>query len=392
MAKAIPTPGNDLLNGTGQSDLINGLAGNDTIMGLAGADTLIGSAGNDKLDGGTDNDRLDGGAGKDTLLGGSGHDTLLGGGDNDSLDGGNGNDSLDGGTGQDTMVGGSGNDSYAVDNSKDMVIELPGSTSGRDSVISSVDYTLPLNVEDLTLKGLNNLNGTGNDGNNLIVGNNGDNVLDGRNGADTLKGGDGDDTLMGGGGADQLIGGDGSDTYQVSSTEDTIVETKRDGDQDVIESTVDYSLPDNIEVLVLKGSLAIEGTGNELDNTIEGSEVGNMLYGGEGSDVLNGGDGDDMITGDAGDDTIDGGNGVPATGTDGTSTIPTPGNDQAVYLGDMDSYKIFFDEASNTWTVQDVAGTEGDGVDEGTDLLTNIEILVFTDQSVSIVGGVSVPI
>jgi len=374
---ANPTTGHDVLKGTAGHDKIDGLAGNDTIQGFSGNDTLIGNTGNDSLDGGVGNDSLVGGAGIDTLLGGSGHDYLTGGADNDNLAGGNGNDTLDGGTGADTMIGGANNDSYVVDNQSDLIVEDKGSTAGKDSVSSSVNYILPANVEKLTLTGQNNLTGTGNDDANAITGNDGDNVLDGKNGNDTLAGGDGDDTLLGGGGTDVMTGGDGSDTYRVSSMEDKIIETARDGDQDVIESTANYSLGDNLEVLTLVGAYAVEGTGNELDNVIEGSdEIGNALYGREGNDELYGYGGDDTLDGGEGDDSIDGGD----------------GQDQVVYLGNESDYKYFFDEESQIWTVQDVNGTDGDGVDEGTDLLTNVEQLVFADNTVDLVPvGVTTP-
>jgi Ca2+-binding RTX toxin-like protein len=357
------TAGNDKKIGTSSNDAFNGLGGNDTISGLFGDDTLFGGKGADSLDGGVGNDLLNGDAGADTLLGGSGHDKLNGGADNDRLDGGAGNDTLDGVTGADTLIGGDGNDIYVVDSGRDLVIEQSGRTSGDDWVKSSVDYTLPLNVEKLTLTGLKNLVGTGNDGNNSIIGNSGDNLLDGKNGFDRLEGGDGDDTLIGGGGADTLIGGDGSDTYVVGSTEDTIIETQRHGDQDVVESSVDYALGDGLEVLVLTGNTAVEGVGNELDNTIEGNDVDNRLSGGEGDDVINGHAGNDTIDGGAGNDTIDGGS----------------GQDQVIYLGNQDDYKIFFDAESKAWTVQDVNGEDGDGVDEGTDLITDVGLLVFAD-------------
>jgi Ca2+-binding RTX toxin-like protein len=367
MATISLTSGNDKKNGTGTDDAFNGLGGNDTIAGLAGNDTLLGGNGNDSLDGGVGNDSLNGGTGKDTLLGGSGHDKLDGGTDNDSLNGGAGNDSLNGGTGIDTLVGGDGNDNYTVDNSRDVIVEGAGAVSGVDSVKSSVDYVLFANIENLELTGLRDLKGTGNDGKNTLTGNAGDNFLDGRNGFDTLVGGDGDDTLLGGGGVDRLVGGDGSDTYQVSSNEDIIVETARDGDQDVVESSVGYELGDNLEVLALTGSAPSDGTGNELDNTLVGNDAANALTGADGADILNGNGGDDVLDGGAGDDTIDGGD----------------GHDQVLYQGNQDEYKVFFDEDSGTWVVQDINGTEGDGVDEGTDLVTGAETLVFADGEIA---------
>jgi len=363
MANFTLTSKNDKKNGTASDDKIDGLAGNDTLTGLNGKDTLLGGTGNDLLDGGVGNDSLLGGAGADTLLGGSDHDLLKGEADNDRLDGGKGNDTLDGGTGADTLIGGDGNDVYFIDNARDLITEASGSVSGKDTVNASITYTLPLNVENLKLTGLSDLNGTGSDLANTLQGNDGNNLLDGRNGNDTLNGGDGDDTLLGGSGVDVLIGGDGSDIYRVSSAEDRIVETARHGDEDVIESTVSYSLVPNVEVLTLIGPAALRGDGNELANVIEGSEADNTLNGDAGDDSLLGNDGNDTLDGGEGNDTLQGGN----------------GRDVALYQGNQDDYKVTFDADSATWTVEDVNGTDGDGIDEGTDLVQDIEVLTFAD-------------
>jgi len=358
--------GNDLLKGTDNSDNINGLGGNDTIMGYSGNDTLFGGIGNDSLDGGVDNDRLQGDAGVDTLVGGSGNDSLDGGKDNDVLRGDNGSDTLNGGIGADNMTGGDGNDLYFVDNVRDTITESSTRLGGIDSVQSSVNYVLASNVEKLTLTGMNNLSGTGSDGANTIIGNSGDNFLSGMNGNDVLQGGRGDDTLLGGGGVDTLIGGDGSDTYQVSSLEDIIIETARDGDQDVVASSVSYVLGDNVEVLSLTGS-ALDGAGNELDNLIDGNDIGNTLEGNDGADDIQAHGGNDTIDGGAGDDTIDGGD----------------GNDQLIYQGNQDDYNVTFDADSNTWRVQDANGTDGDGIDEGIDSITNVETFIFANGEIS---------
>ncbi len=75
--------------------------------------------------------------------------TQTGGDGNDTIIGGPGNDTLDGGAGADLMIGLAGNDTYIVDNAGDVVQE--GGGAGIDTVQASVDYTLPDNVENLTL-------------------------------------------------------------------------------------------------------------------------------------------------------------------------------------------------------------------------------------------------
>ncbi len=181
------------LNGTG-NDLDNRLDGN------GGANVLEGAGGNDTLSGGRGHDSLTGGDGNDLLSGGLG---------NDSLAGDAGNDVLMGGGGANTMAGGAGNDIYYVDQIDDRIIELPG--GGDDRVIASITWTLEDEVEQLSLSGSADIDGTGNDLANRLTGNAGRNRLDGGAGHDRLHGGAGRDTLLGGSGADSLDGGMGAD-------------------------------------------------------------------------------------------------------------------------------------------------------------------------------------
>jgi len=362
-----PSSNNDFIIGNdGGNDSIDGLLGNDTIKGLAGKDTLIGSLGNDSLDGGNHNDILSGDAGTDTLIGGGGNDKLDGGADNDRLQGDAGNDTLIGGFGADTMDGGIGNDNYAVDHLNDMVIEPDGKMGGMDSVTSSVNFNLDTsakNVENLIIIGstVSTLNGTGNDSANKIVGHQGNNSLIGMSGNDTLLGFQGNDTLDGGIGVDSLVGGDGSDTYVVTNTEDIIVETTIDGDMDVIQSKVTYTLGDNLERLFLTDT-AMGGTGNILNNMIDGSDVSNNLLGMDGNDTLYGNGGNDTLDGGIGDDSIDGGD----------------GDDTVYYQGTSDFYQFIYDE-SGSLIVKDAYSA--DGLDEGTDTLVNVEFLTFSNMT-----------
>ncbi|MFN7566501.1 MAG: beta strand repeat-containing protein, partial [Microcystis sp.] len=65
-----------------------------------------------------------------------------------------------------------------------------------DTWQSTLTRTLPNNVENLRLIGSNNINGTGNAGNNNITGNSGNNQINGGAGIDTLTGGLGADTFI----------------------------------------------------------------------------------------------------------------------------------------------------------------------------------------------------
>ncbi|CCI09799.1 Hemolysin-type calcium-binding region protein [Microcystis aeruginosa PCC 7941] len=74
--------------------------------------------------------------------------------------------------------------------------EAIGQVIITDTLQSAITRTLPNNVENLRLIGTNNINGTGNAGNNKITGNSGNNQINGRAGIDTLTGGLGADTFI----------------------------------------------------------------------------------------------------------------------------------------------------------------------------------------------------
>ena len=154
-----------------------------------------------------------GGAGLDTLINienliGSGfNDNLIGNTKNNRLNGGVGNDTLDGGAGSDSMIGGLGNDSFVVNVAGDVITE--NLNQGTDTVNSSVTYTLPANLENLTLTGTSAINGTGNSLVNIITGNAANNQI---------NGGAGNDTINGGIGIDRLTGGIGNDIFRFTTT------------------------------------------------------------------------------------------------------------------------------------------------------------------------------
>lgn len=200
---------------------------NEAIFGSASADTLRGTNSANTIDGGNGNDILSGFGGDDSLTGGSGNDTLLGGDGDDSLDGGQGNDSLAGGAGADTMNGGSGDDTYEVDDVDDVVMENFDDLYGDDTVVSSINFTLPPNVEKLQLVGPEARIGVGNQLNNVIIGSEFNNDLSGM---------DGDDQLVGGGGEDIIDGGDGNDWIDVTASAKASVDGGTGSDTILFES------------------------------------------------------------------------------------------------------------------------------------------------------------
>jgi Ca2+-binding RTX toxin-like protein len=255
---------------------------------------------------------------------------------------------IDGGAGADTMSGGAGNDTYIVEDSSDKVIEA--ATAGTDTVVSSVDYTLGLNLENLTLVGTGAINATGNSAANLIEGNIAANILNGGLGIDTMK------------------GGLGNDTYIVDSVSDLVIEDSAlITEIDTVHSSVSYSLNANLENIKLLGTAAINGTGNVLNNyllgntgintlsdTLGGNDIYQGLVGADtltdtvatGNNVFDGGKDNDIITGGAGRDLFIGGLGVDTitTGTgydvisfnkgDGQDTInASTGADNTLSLG-----------------------------------------------------------
>jgi len=423
---------------------ITGTTGNDTLTGTSGDDTIYGLAGNDYIDGGDGNDSMYGGTGDDTyvvdtsdlnndtvyensgegtdtvisgldtytltanvenltlktgdrslwgtgngldnvMTGNDGDNYLIGAGGNDTLYGGAGDDALDGEDGADTMVGGTGDDLYVVDNASDVVTENSGEGT-EDRVDSFITYTLGANVENLSLIGSGNLNGTGNTLDNGIVGNLDNNILDGGTGADsmagesgndtyvvdnagdvvteysgegtdtvqssisytlgtyvenltltgtgnidgtgnsganTITGNSGNNTLDGGAGADAMSGGAGNDIFIVDDAGDTVAENSSEG-TDLVQSSVTFTLGSNVENLTLTGSSSINGTGNILDNIITGNSGANTLSGGGGNDTLDGGTGADSMAGGTGNDIFvvdNAGDTVSENSSEGTDLV-----------------------------------------------------------------------
>jgi subtilisin family serine protease/subtilisin-like proprotein convertase family protein len=73
---------------------------------------------------------------------------------------------------------------------------------------------------------------------------------------------------------------------------------------DTLIASVTTILPANVENLLLGGSSAIGGTGNDGANRLTGNAANNSLSGAGGDDILNGGAGSDTLTGGAGADTF----------------------------------------------------------------------------------------
>jgi Ca2+-binding RTX toxin-like protein len=285
----------NLFQGTTGNEAISGTTGIDTITyttaptGLSitlptGFENIIGSSGNDSITGGNAA-ILAGGSGNDVyvisnaitkiienLNGGTADEVqssvdydlssiknvekltltgiaikAIGANKNETLTGNSANNILDGRTGQDTMNCGTGDDTYYVDNVGDVIID----SNGNDTVISLITalagYTLPTDVENLTLMGKNSrssMQGTGNSASNFITASAGGGTLKGLGGNDTLIGGIRNDKLVGGLGSDSLVGGAGKNVYIYQSAADSNI-----GNVDHIVGTFDGGAADKIQLV-----------------------------------------------------------------------------------------------------------------------------------------------
>ncbi|NML96221.1 family 16 glycosylhydrolase [Novosphingobium olei] len=113
-----------------------------------------------------------------------------------------------------------------------------------------------------------------------------------------LKGTSGNDALISfgkpGSGTGTLVGGLGDDTYTVYSTKIRVLEDAGEG-IDSVRAYWTYSLPANVENLMLVGKGPNSAFGNALDNIIVGNAAKNVIDGGDGNDSLTGGGGNDVF-------------------------------------------------------------------------------------------------
>ncbi|MEH2536615.1 MULTISPECIES: beta strand repeat-containing protein [unclassified Bradyrhizobium] len=270
-----------IINGTNGNDTRNGTAGDDQIFGLGGNDVLAGLGGADLLDGGTGTDTATYAA----SLAGVNVSLMIGaaaGGDAEgdtfvsieNLTGSGQNDTLEGDGGNNVLVGGAGTDTMSYEHVLAGVTVSLALTTAQNTIGAGTD----------TLSGFENLTGSAFD-----------DTLTGNTGANVLSGGAGNDTLNGGTGADTLIGGTGNDSYVVDNVGDVVTEVVDEG-IDTVQSSVSYTLGDNVENLTLLGSGNLSGTGNAADNVITGNSGNNLLAGLGGADTLIGNTGVDTAT------------------------------------------------------------------------------------------------
>ncbi len=316
------TSGSDVIFGTFEADLLLGLHGNDILYGLSGNDVSDGGPGADLMIGGSGNDNyfVDNQSdlvvelvnqGVDTvftnvsyylnpnlaamtaivnatlvsialppianvavevenLTGLGSADLILIGNHLDNIIRGNtGNNTINGLLGADTMIGSLGDDQYHVDNPGDVVEE--NASEGIDSIFTTISFTLPDNVESIIAmtSGI------------VVAGNDSDNFLN--------SGGHNNITL---------VGGFGNDIYILNLGDELVIESSGAG-VDMIQTSVSFTLPSNVENIRGLGSDSINLTGNSDSNLVFGNAGNNLLTGGLGADnfrfIVNS-TGDDKVT------------------------------------------------------------------------------------------------
>lgn len=115
--------------------------------------------------------------------------------------------------------------------------------------------------------------------------------------------------------------------------------------------------------VITGGVNSVQGS-NQAD-TLVGSSNDEFFFGGGGGDTINAGGGNDGINGQGGNDTIDGG----------------AGTDMVIFSGAQSQYNV---TTAGTIQVQDTVTNR-----DGTDILTNVEVLQFSDGIVLLSSGTS---
>lgn len=302
----------------------------------------------------------------DEIYGGGGNDRINGGttaGPQTWADGGDGDDFF---TGFGFFTGGAGHDTFQIrsgvitdfDPAEDFLdfyefdsdwdshyILIP---AGQDILVQRINEystSIVITIKNLDIKQLNQSNSNGfydlgtylgTPDADTMIGNNYANTIGGDAGDDYISGVGGNDVLDGSKGNDTMLGGTGDDIFYVDSHGDTVIEYAGEG-VDLVNASVSYRLPDNVENLTLRYSANYYGYGNGLDNIIVGNSGANVLIGNGGNDTLRGGYGNDTLIGAWGNDRLDGGEGNDTlTGAGGDDFLGGGGGNDTLIGGGGD--------------------------------------------------------
>lgn len=118
--------------------------------------------------------------------------------------------------------------------------------------------------------------------------------------------GSGEDTFDNRGGqvTEGIEGGAGDDTLIVDSADTLLIENGGSEGYDTVQSTVSYTLSENVEQLILLGKKNINGIGNDDQSDLVGNKGKNTLSALGGNDILDGMKGADTLEGGDGADTF----------------------------------------------------------------------------------------
>ncbi|GAB3529058.1 chitobiase/beta-hexosaminidase C-terminal domain-containing protein [Arthrobacter monumenti] len=397
------SPAGGTFHGSEGDDVLTGTGGNDSILGAGGNDRVTALGGDDVLTGDNGDDAIDAGPGFDIIFGGEGSDFTTGGADGNEHILGSGNDFTVSGDGANTVFGGDGDDWVEGGSNGDLILSDAGSP-----------YDEPVN-------GL------------------GDDVLISNGGQDDFHSGGGDDVMLAGGGVQRNDGADGFDwsthtreagaanvdlrmVFEEDTPPDTAdrylsVEALSGGeDDDVLRGDDRVPANDAAEsgnALDAAGIARIAGLADLLPQGTATWGAGNFIFGGDGSDILEGRGANDIIDGDAALHvrlSVRTNPSDPASETASAASLDelqedilagtidpasivavlemrvdreSSEDDTAVFSGAQAEYDV-----STTDGVTTVVHARGTGAD-GTDILSGIEMLQFSDIVLDLETGES---
>jgi Ca2+-binding RTX toxin-like protein len=426
------------------NDSIDGGLGNDTINSGLGRDTVFGGSGNDVLiidySTSTSNIRQSESGIFDLVLagsnlifhvdferynltGGSGNDSLTGKSEDDTLNGGAGNDTLNGGDGDDRITGGDGNDFITKGAGADTVNGGAGVDTLFDADLSSSTNNLLLNITGATLSPLNLPDGTSISNfelfQDITCGSGNDQirfttptVI-----SNVVKGGRGDDTINPGLGRDTVYGGSGNDVLEIDySTSTSSISQNESGIFDLVLAGSNLVFHVDFERYNLTGGSGNDRlTGKGEDDTLAGGLGNDTLSGGtsgsdtvifgndsntvnlglttaqatgEGTDTLSGfenavgGGGNDALTGSTGNNQLEGNSGNDSLlGDSGNDTL-VGGDGNDLLNGGSGTDTVVYGSGNNTVNL-----TSGQASGEGTDTLSNLEIVLAGAGNDNVTGS-----